>query len=627
MLLGDYGFWDSPITTEKAAAGSISFVQLEVDGDCLYCDKLRPANQGNVTLVFLSEGVKVDMTPPEFNCRTAVHEMGGGAFTVSEGTLYANNFNDKNLYKKLPGYGWKKLTSGCRFADMRVTKHGIIAVGELHQDNKEAENFLALIDSFTGEYSILASGYDFYSSPAVNCDETKVAWLCWNHPQMPWYETELWVAELDSKGKLINQRKIAGDLPEAIFQPQWSKEGVLHFVSDREEWWNLYKFEEDRVVKLFSLEAEIGLPNWIFRFSTWCFLGDKILFTHYSMGRWKLSVFDLATSKITELPTEGISFRQLREGENCVYFIEEFFDKPAQVVKMDAVTFQRTVINTMPPSFAFEDISVPQHIEYPSAGGRSAYGFYYPPKNSCWKGPEGKKPPLLVMIHGGPHSMASPVYSLSKQFWTSRGFAILDVNYGGSTGYGRSYRYSLHGSWGIVDVEDCIYGAKYLVKQGLVDPEALFIRGGSAGGFTTLAALAFDDTFKGGANYYGVADLMALANDTHKFESRYLESLLGPLPEMESLWKERSPLNHVDRFKAPLIIFQGSEDAIIPPNQSMMIYEALKKRGIPTEITIYEGEQHGFRKKETIIDSLEKELKFYQKICEGFKSSIIGVSE
>lgn len=617
MQIGDFGFWDSSISAEKVAAGSVSTTQMEVDGEELYWDEMRPLNQGRTTLVFISkEGKKSDATEEDFNCRTAVHEMGGGAFVVHQGTIYANNFKDKNLYVKTPGRAWKILTTGCRFADMRVTKHGIIAVAEYHEEGKEAHNFLALIDPVTGKYRPIATGYDFYASPSISADGKKIAWVCWNHPNMPWYDTELWIADIDDNGDIIHASKVAGDIPEAIVQPQWSQEGILYFVSDRDEWWNLYQFDGKEVSKTFSVEGEIGSPPWLFRYSNWCFLGDKILFTYYFKGVWKLSLYDPKSKNIQAVPGEGNCFRQLRAGKNCAFYIEEFAEKPGRIVKIDASTLEQKVIKVETTPFSPSDLSTPKHVEYPSAGGRMCYGFYYPPKSGSYIAPEGQKPPLVVTIHGGPHGMAFPTYSLGKQYWTNRGFAVLDVNYGGSTGYGRTYRFALHGTWGVVDVEDCIYGARFLVDQGLVDPQALFIRGGSAGGFTTLAALAFDTTFKAGASYYGVADLMALAHDTHKFESRYLDSLLGPLPETEALWKERSPLSHTDSFNAPLIIFQGTEDKIVPPNQSVMIYEALKKRGIPTEIYLYEGEQHGFRKKETIIDSLDKELNFYRKLLQ-----------
>jgi len=608
-----YGTWKSPITAEEAAEGAVKILNVIVDGDDVYWNEVRPKNEGRYTIVKNGE----DVTPPDFSARSAVHEYGGGAFTVKEDTVVTSNFRDKKLYIKEPGKDLRPLTTGkdTRFGDLHITQHGIVAVGETHKPDQEPENFLALIDIQTGTFKKIASGYDFYTSPAISPDGKKIAYICWKHPNMPWTDTELWIANIDEMGNLINSVQVAGQDPETIFQPGWDKDGTLYFVTDRDEWWNLHRYVDGKIENMCKMEAEMGWPLWQLQRSKWTFLGEKLLFACVEKGFMHLGILDPATGKCEKIESPGVTYLQLRSGNGFVVFIEGFDNQSSRIVKMDNKTLARTVIKE-PEGKTFNEgyISTPQHITYKSAGGREAYGYFYPPKNKDYKGKEGELPPLIVMIHGGPTSKTLPTFALQKQFWTSQGFAILDVDYGGSTGYGRTYRMALNGNWGIVDVEDCIFGAKHLAEQGLVDKDKLLIRGGSAGGYTTLAALTYEDTFKGGADYYGIADLEALAHDTHKFESHYNDTLLGPFNEKAHIWKERSPINHMDKFNSPLIIFQGTEDKIVPPNQSKMIYEALKKKGIKTELYLYEKEQHGFRKKKNIINSLNKEADFYREI-------------
>lgn len=621
-----YGTWTSPITAKTIAEGTPTILNLLIDGNDTYWTEMRPLNKGRYTIVKRNSEGSFDITPEDFNARTLVHEYGGGAFTVSNGTVYASNAADSKIYVITPGHdpvplteGQKKIDQkwvGTRFADMHVTKKGLIAVGEQHEPGQEVENFIALISLKDGTFTKIASGYDFYSSPAISPDEKHIAWICWNHPELPWTKTELWIGEFDNNGRIINPKQIAGDVPEAIFQPQWSEDGTLYFVTDRDTgWWNLHRYHQNQIENVCPIEAEVGEPLWVFERSTWAFLGKNILFSYTQKGSWHLGILDPKTKKWQKIERKGNYFQQLRSGKNFVRFLESYPTNSESLVQIDDLpNFPATILGANEKQkFPEGYFSAPTHIEYES-NGRTAYGFYYAPYNKDFKAPKGETPPLVVMIHGGPTSQAKPPLSLGKQFWTSRGFAVLDVNYGGSTGYGRDYRYALNNNWGVVDVEDCMNGALYLADQGFADPEKLVIRGGSAGGYTTLAALAFKNIFKAGANYFGVADITALANDTHKFEKRYMEQLVGKYPEEKSVWESRSPINSIDSIKSPLIIFQGEDDKIVPKNQSEMIYEALKKNGITTEIHLYPGEEHGFRQAKNIIHSLEREAEFYQEV-------------
>lgn len=605
-----YGTWETPITAEKIAEGANKTLDVRVEGKTIYWCETRPKNQGKYTIVKLDDkGVKKDLTPADFNARTFVHEYGGSPFAVGNGVVYTSGA-DHAIYIVKEGEKPKRLTDGTvRFADLIYTPYGIVAVGEKHGSGSVLENFLALIDLQTGAWKKLHSGYDFYSSPAISSDGKKLSWIVWNNPEMPWTVNELWLADFD--GDLKNAKKVCGNGEEAIFCPQWSPDNTLYFVTDRESgWWNLHRLSNGRIENICPMEAEVGKPLWVFGESTYAFLGkDKIVFTYNSEGIWSLAELDLKTKKWTDLEQPGNMIKELRSGKDCVIFLASGSKFSTSIIEID-LSGKMRLRQSSPLAFEEKYISETKHIAYPS-NGRMAYGYYYAPQNGDIKAPAGEKPPLVVTIHGGPTAQASPSLKWETQFWTSRGFAVLDVNYGGSTGYGRPYRLSLDHNWGIIDVEDCENGALYLASQNLVDKNKLVIRGGSAGGYTTLAALAFRKTFKAGADYYGVADLTLLANDTHKFEAKYLDSLIGKYPEEKELWISRSPLFSADKITAPLIIFQGADDKIVPKNQAEMIYEALKSRGVPVEMHIYPGEEHGFRRAENIIHSLNREVAFY----------------
>lgn len=623
--IASYGTWESPITATTLAEGSSYIPNMFIDGQYTYLCEMRPANHGRYMIIRLgSNGDKQEMTPLDFDARTSVHEYGGGAFTVSNGVIYASNGDDHAIYVIHAGEAPKRLTEGqtrlengqwqgVRFADMVVVAQDLVAIGEQHESGKPVQNFLALIDTTNGTWKKLASGCDFYSSPSVSPDGRKIAWICWNHPNMPWTNTELWMGELNENGELVNTQQIGSGTEESFFQPQWSPDGILYFVTDRENgWWNIYRYQNGKIENVCPIEAEVAEPLWTFGLSTYAFLKDKILFAYNRLGKWNLGLLDPKTKTWQSLNRESSFISQMRSGGNFVQFFEQYPNRGEALLQIDE---NKDFKILMTSSTAFEQayISLPQHISFPS-NGRIAYGFYYPPCNQYYKAPDHEKPPLIVMIHGGPTWQTSGSFQLEKQFWTSRGFAILDVNYGGSTGYGRKYRQLLDRNWGVVDLDDCVHGALYLAEQGLVDKNKMAIRGKSSGGYTTLAALAFRDIFKAGASYYGIADLTSLAKETHKFEQKYMEQLVGKYPEDKALWEARSPINSVHQIHVPLILFQGEEDSIVPKNQSLMIYELLKQQGIPVDLYVYPGEGHGFRQAEHIIHSLNHEAQFYIKV-------------
>jgi len=617
-----YGSWKSPITTDLIVSESIRLSQLILDDDDIYWVEMRPSEGGrNVIVRRTPDGQQTDMTPEGFNARTRVHEYGGGAFTVHRGTLFFSNFPDNQLYRQEPGKPPQALMlrPEQRFADITVdaVRQRLICVLEDHS-NPEAEacNSLVSIDMNNGDMTVLASGMDFYASPALNGDGSHLAWICWNHPDMPWDNSELWTAAVNADGTLRDPKKIAGGTDESIFQPQWSPDGALYFVSDRTNWWNIYQWNHQTVRHILKREAEFGQPQWVFGMSTYGFDGTgNIVCIFFEDGRWQLARLEPGTATLTAVRTPFTHFENIRVAGNKTVFIAGADIMPNAIVQLDLRESQFQILRkSIDISFDSTFISRPEPIRFATGDGLTAHAYFYPPQNRDFDAPADELPPLIVKTHGGPTGSASSMLDLKIQFWTSRGFAVLDVNYGGSTGYGREYRQRLFDRWGIVDVADCISGAKYLIDQKFVDPDRVVIAGGSAGGYTTLCALTFHDFFRAGASYYGVSDLEALTKDTHKFESRYLDKLIGPYPERRDIYIERSPIHHAEKLSCPVILMQGLEDKIVAPEQSEKLMLALQQKGIPVAYLTFEGEQHGFRKAETIKRSLEGELYFYSKI-------------
>jgi dipeptidyl aminopeptidase/acylaminoacyl peptidase len=618
-----YGSWESPITSDLIVKGSVGLSQPSIDGTDIYWIEMRPSEGGRGVIVRRSaDGQVSDVTPSPFNARTRVHEYGGGDYTVQDGTTYFSNYADQRLYRRAADAEPQAMTPAIemRYAEPVVDtrRDALFCVREDHTEaGREAVNTLArlaLDEESSGE--VIVSGNDFYSSPRLSPDGTRLAWLTWNHPNMPWDGTELWVGELDEGGSVVSSERVAGSLSESVFQPEWSPDGVLYFVSDRSGWWNLYRWRDGRTEPLCEMQAEFGQPQWVFGLSTYGFASPtSIICTYIERGMSRLARIDTITGGLTRFDTPYTDITYLRVGPDRAVFRGGSATSPASIIQLDPATGETEVLRRSNDLKIDEGyLSAAQAVEFPTENGLTAHAFFYPPRNRDFSAPEGERPPLLVKSHGGPTSATSPTLSLSTQYWTSRGIAVLDVNYGGSTGYGREYRERLRGSWGIVDVDDCVNGAKHLARAGLVDGERLMIDGGSAGGYTTLCALTFRDAFKAGASHFGVSDAEALAQETHKFESRYLDGLIGPYPASADLYRERSPIHFADQLSCPVIFFQGLEDKVVPPNQAEMMVEALRAKGVAVAYVAFEGEQHGFRRAENIKRSLDGELYFYSRV-------------
>jgi len=620
-----YGSWKSPITSDLIVGGTIGLSQVVLDGRDTYWIEMRPKEGGRNCIVRRDvEGRINDMTPKDFSARTRVHEYGGGDYVVAEGTIYFSNFTDQRLYKQAADGEPRPLTPAVdmRYADAIIDRrrNRLIAVREDHTiGGGEPQNTIVSVrlDGEDNGGSVLVSGRNFYSSPRLSPDGTRLAWLEWNHPNMPWDGCELRVAEVKDDGSLGQSRLIAGSIKESIFQPEWSPDGTLYFVSDRNNWWNIYRADQDgNVVAVREMSAEFGMPQWVFGLSMYAFENaDSIICAYIEQGATRLARLNTVTGKLGSIETPFTDITYVRAAQGRASFRAGSPTQFASIVELDLVTSEIKILRRASDLQIDEGyLSVPQAIEFPTEDGKTAHAFFYAPRNMDFQAPDGERPPLLVRSHGGPTSATTTTLSLSIQYWTSRGIAVLDVNYGGSTGYGRDYRERLKDAWGIVDVDDCVNGARYLTKRGLADGARSAISGGSAGGYTTLAALTFRKTFGAGASHYGVSDLAALATDTHKFESRYLDGLIGPYPERADLYRERSPIHFTDKLSCPVIFFQGLEDKVVPPAQAEVMVEALRKKGLPVAYVPFEGEQHGFRRAENIKRALDGELYFYSRI-------------
>ncbi|MBZ8181895.1 dipeptidyl-peptidase 5 [Oscillatoria salina] len=621
-----FGSWKSPIASDLIVSQTVGLGGVAVDGEDIYWLESRPSEKGRKVLVRQgADGKVADVTPAPFNVRTRVHEYGGGAFLVAEGTIYFTNFADQRIYKQNLNQEPQALTpeGKRRYANAILDKprNRLICVGEEHQEGaKEPENTIVAVDLTSGKVTNLLRGSDFYSSPRLSPDGTRLAWLEWNHPNMPWDSTRLYVAKIEADGSLAEAECVAGGDEESICQPEWSPDGILYFVSDRSNWWNLYRWQGD-VECLCPLEAEFGYPHWVFGVTTYVFeSAESIICTYTREGSWFLARFDVTNKQLQPIETRYTSISSLEViSPGKIVFIGGSPTQPTVLVQME---IEKGIFHVLKESskLAIDPgyLSVPEAIAFPTDNDNLAYAWFYPPKNKDYTAPTGELPPLLVKSHSGPTAAASVTFSLKIQYWTSRGFAYLDVNYGGSTGYGRKYRQRLEKMWGIVDVNDCANAAKYLAEQGRVDEKRLAITGGSAGGYTTLAALTFRDVFQAGASYYGVSDLETFATDTHKFESRYLDRLIGRYPEEKEVYIARSPINFTEKLSCPVIFFQGLQDRVVTPNQAEKMVTALQNKGLPVAYLAFADEQHGFRSAENIKRALDGEFYFYSRIF-GFQ--------
>ena len=623
-----YGEWRSPITTEVLVADSVRLDSVALDGEDVYWLEGRPADGGRYVLVRRApDGELTDVTPAPFNVRTRVHEYGGGSYLVAGRRVWFSNFSDQRLYYHPLGEEPAPLTppGPFRYADLRLdARRGrIICVRETHAGgDREAHNELVAVSLESGESRVLASGHDFYSGIALSPDGGELAWITWDHPNMPWDASEVWRADFGARGELGPAQRIAGGEGVSVYQPSWSHRGELFLVSDAGGWWNLYRWCGGVLSPILESRTDFGRPQWQLGTTTYGFISDQhVLCARCDAGRWELLRLNVETGNFERLCSEITSIDDLAVSGERAVILAGAPDRPSSVLLVDVARGATTSLKeAWSAAFATSHLSTPESIEFPTSDGDTAHGFFYAPVNAHFDAPERDHPPLIVMSHGGPTGSTATTLDLRIQFWTSRGFAVLDVNYRGSTGYGRAYRDRLKGRWGEADVADCVHGALFLSERGRVDRERLAIRGGSAGGFTTLCALTFHDVFKAGASYYGISDLEALARDTHKFESRYLDQLIGPYPERADLYRARSPLHCVDRLSCPVIFFQGLEDEVVPPNQADMMVAALRAKGLPVAYLTFEGEQHGFRRAETIERTLRAELYFYGRVF-GFTPS------
>lgn len=626
----NYGEWPSPITPEMVASSGVHFADIALDEDRVWWLERRPAEEGRGAIVRYEESGPEDITPAEYNVRTLVHEYGGGDFLVHHNTVWFANFEDQRLYRQHPGDDPEPITpapaieQGDRYADMAITPDGerLYCIRERHtDDDSEPTNTLVTLPADgSSDPTIVAEGHDFYSFPRVSPDGSQLAWTSWDHPSMPWNETELYVANITDDGQLSDRQQVLGGDGESVFQPAWSPNGELHAVSDRSGWWNLYRIDDNEPVALYPTDAEFGVPQWSFGLSTYTFFDDgRIAVRFGKAGDYQLGVLDTdGDLKIVDLPGNRFPAAHMDTDGGDLLFVAGSPTQPVSIVRWHPGNEPSVLGQSFELGFDEAYLPEPEHITYPTSDNDEAHALYYPPQNPDVDEPADERPPLVVLSHGGPTSETLPTLSISGvpsiQFLTTRGIAVADVNYRGSTGYGRDYRERLTNEWGVVDTIDCVNAAEYLAEQGRVDGERLAIEGGSAGGYATLCGLTFHDTFDAGVSHYGVADVEALARETHKFESRYLDGLIGPLPETQDTYHERSPLYHANEIRCPVLLLQGSEDAVVPPAQAKQMVDALTDNSVAHAYLEFEGEQHGFRRAESIQRAAEAELSFYGQV-------------
>lgn len=625
-----YGSWASPITPEMLLKGTVHMrnQMLRWDGADLYWSELRPYEGGRIVVCRrTADGRIEDLTPPAFNARSRVHEYGGGHYAVQGGVVFFTNYDDQRLYRQEPGGAPRPITpdGDIRHADMAVDdrRGRVVAVREDHTHDGEAVNTIVSIDARgNGEPITLAAGNDFYSSPKLSDDGERIAWQTWNHPNMPWDSSEIWIGELDQEGHVTSQRKIAGGPGESALQPEWSPAGELYFISDRSDWWNLYRARGEGDEPVCRRAAEFAAPQWVFGQRWYAFNGrDEIVCLYFDNAGGKLARIDLNSGRLdqVELFYTNLANVQVSAGKAALYAGSATLSE--RVLVVDLKTGAERVVRTANPAHVESGyLSIPRPIEFPTEGGKTAHAFFYAPRSLDYEAPAGEKPPLVVRVHGGPTGTASQDYPFQYQYWTSRGLAYVDVNYGGSAGYGRAYRHRLEGAWGVVDVDDCINAARFLAAKGLVDPDRISITGGSAGGFTVLLSLTQRDFYDAGASHYGIGDLELFDGTTHKFESHYDAWLIGPYPERRDLYHDRSAVHFAADLNCPVVLFQGLEDRVVPPSQAETFVEACRQRNLPYAYVAFEGEQHGWRRDSTIKRTLEGELYFLSRIF-GFEAA------
>ncbi|HEX6230078.1 MAG TPA: S9 family peptidase [Actinomycetota bacterium] len=632
-VVAPFGTWRSPIDAALAARAATGLTEPRIDRGIVYWVERRPAEDGRTVIVRADPWSEPsDVIPPGYYARTLVHEYGGGAYAVRDGVVFFSNYHDQRLYRVDPPGEPTPITPeppeprSLRYADADVSPDGrwLVCVRERHGGDELPANEIVVVPTDgSAEPAVIADGSDFFGCPRFSPDGDRLAWLRWDMPRMPWDGTELVTAGF-AGGEVSGPGVVAGGDAESIFQPAWSPDGTLHFVSDRTGWWNLYRLEPGgEATNLAPMSAEFGVPMWQFGYSSFAFLADgRIVCTYRERGRHHLALLDPASSELIDLDVPYACYDPpfVRTEGTRIVFIGAGPKTERQVVLVDFISRSVDVLRGAEGLGVDEALySEPEAIEFPTDDGRTAFAYFYPPHNPGYRGPAGELPPLVVHAHGGPTSETTPELDPYVQFFTTRGIGYLDVNYGGSTGYGRGFRERLYGQWGVVDVRDCISAARYLVERGQADGSRLAVTGGSAGGYVALAALAFHPkAFAAGTSYFGVSDLEPFATSTHKFELRYTDLLVGPWPEAADLWRERSPVQRADAIRRPVLLLQGLEDAVVPPSQAEIMIRALEANGVPFAYLAFEGEQHGFRKAETIARSYQAELAFYGEVL-GFE--------
>jgi dipeptidyl aminopeptidase/acylaminoacyl peptidase len=615
----------SPISVDQLTANSIGLSAVQFDGQHVYWLESRAAEGGRASLWrrLIAGGEPVEVTPAPAYVRDRVHEYGGGEYHVSGGTVVYSEFSDGRLYAVRGAAAPQPITpeGGFRFGDIRVhpDRGLILAVREDHSSGGEPVNTIVALD-LDGPNpdggGVLCTGADFYSTPELSASG-RMAWTQWNHPNMPWDSTTIMVGAL-SGTTIMNSQAVAGGPLESALQPRWLGEKLI-FVSDRTNWWNLYLWNEGDVRPLCATEAEFCEPQWVLGQRPYAIIDDDhLLCSINGSGEESIAVLRVSDGTLEQMAPGGTAAASLDAGGRTAAAVLDYPDRPAALALLDLDQSDWTVVRSSSAMIMdAASISVAQRVSWAGEQG-TVYGYFYPPINGRYSAPADTLPPLITLSHGGPTGFAAADFKIAYQFWTSRGFAILDVNYSGSSGFGRTYRDRLKGRWGISDVQDCVAGAVSMGAQGLADPAGLVIKGGSAGGFTTLAALTRTSAFAAGISLFGIADLEAMATDTHKFEARYLDGLVGPYPEDRARYVERSPIHHLDQLAAPILLLQGTDDKVVLPDQAEMMADAARQKGLPVAMIMFEGEGHGFRKAETIKAATEAQIYFLGRIL-GFE--------
>ena len=615
-----YGTWESLITSEMLVGGAVRLGEIVTDGDDVWWAESRPDEGGRTVIVRNGK----DQTDKKTNVRTLVHEYGGSAWWVRNGTLVYSQYLDQRLYRRdksgdsIPLTPESETQQSYRYADGRITNNEdwYVCVREIHtsSDEEPSNEIVAVPLDGSQQIRVLVSGPDFVSSPRVSKEGNQIAWVQWNHPNMPWDDTQLCIASLEEM--VLSNQKVTKSKAESFFQPEWDDQGNLHVVSDRNNWWNLFRVDQSTneidLTSLTNIEAEIGLPQWVFGQSRYAFVGDEIWFVYREAGIDKLATLS-SNGQFEQIKIDATEIESVTNYQDGIVATVSSWKAESSVMFINSEEV-RPLSKTRDLDIGESWFPVPETFTYQTSGSEKAHALFYSPTNPEYEIHENENPPLIVLAHGGPTGSARRQLQLSIAYWTSRGFGVADVDYRGSTGYGRLYRNRLRNSWGLADVEDCVAVAKHLVAQKKVDKNRLAIKGGSAGGFTVLAALTFHDTFTAGASRYGIADLAILAKDTHKFESRYLDRLVGKWPEDEEIYKQRSPIHHIEQLSTPMVILQGSEDPIVPPNQAHLMAKKLKENDIPHALIEFSDEGHGFRKAPNITKAIESELVFFAQI-------------